>query len=52
MSTDEVSDRLAQIPTVSRADAYAVLKEPGGDGGNFFHLRIKPFRGNGIQSPV
>ena len=28
-STDEVADRLSKIPTVSRADTYAVLKDLG-----------------------
>lgn len=35
VSTDKVSDRLAEISTVSRADTYAVLKNLGGVMGDY-----------------
>ena len=35
VNTNEVSDRLAQISTVSRADTFAVLKELGGVVGDY-----------------
>jgi predicted histone-like DNA-binding protein len=35
VTTDHIADRLAAISTVSRADTYAVLKDPGGVMGDY-----------------
>lgn len=64
VTTDEVSDRLAHISTVSRADVYAVLKELGGvmsdymangrtvklDGIGTFYYTVNSTK-NGVETP-